>query len=138
METESQNTPVKAQPRKPARKRDQRTRRLVRVIERLSPTLSDPRYRPALQTAARLTLLVEATYQAIKDRGLINEDGSLYGGLDVFRRLADSQLSALKSLGLSPSSILPQNPGERSFDAVYERIERVRKTRADGDANKPA
>jgi hypothetical protein len=135
VETENSLTPVRH--RVAMRKRDQKIRRLVRHIEKLS-NLSNPRYRPALQTAARLTLLVDKTYELLKERNsLLNEDGEISSSLDAFRRLCDSQLAALKSLGLLPTSILPENAADKSLDAVYQRIAATKRTR-DKDPDEPA
>jgi hypothetical protein len=126
METETSIAAVRT--RAATRKRDQKIRRLVRHIQNLS-NLADPRYRPALQTAARLTLLVDRAYELLKDKSLLEDDGSMYSGLDVFRRLCDSQLAALKSLGLLPTSVIPENAADKSLDAVYQRIAATKKTR---------
>jgi hypothetical protein len=135
METENPITPVR--PRAATRKRDQKIRRLVRHFQNLS-NLADLRYRPALQTAARLTLLVDRAYELLKDRkSLLDEDGELSSSLDTFRRLCDSQLAALKSLGLSPTSVIPEHAADKSLDAVYQRIAATKRTR-DKDPDEPA
>ncbi len=109
-------------------------RRKVSALIRLSGNsiLTDPKYRPALQTAARLTLLVDRAYETLKSRAsLLDDDGELVSSLDVFRRLADSQLAALKAVGLMPTSVLPDSAGAGSLDAVFERIGRAKKARSE-------
>jgi hypothetical protein len=116
-----------AQPRAVTRKRDQQERRRVTKFAR-EGNLSDLRYRPALRLLARNTLLVDRLYLALKDRELMNDDGSAISAVDTFRRLCDSQGTLLKALGLTPTSVLP-NDRAGSLDAVFERIARTKKVR---------
>ncbi|HUY28569.1 MAG TPA: hypothetical protein VMV27_14250 [Candidatus Binataceae bacterium] len=89
------------------------------------------RYRPALQATARLSILLDTAYEHLKAReSLLDENDELSSLLDTYRRLSDSFLAALKSLGLTKTSILPD--GDRSFDAVFSRIARAKKAR-DGE-----
>ena len=99
----------------------------------------DPKYRPGFQMAAKILLVKERVYLSLKDRELINADGSVIGAVESFRRLCDSASAALKALGLLPSSVLPDDRAG-SLDAVFERISKVRKTRegAGNDEQKPA
>jgi len=73
-------------------------------------------------------LLGDRLYLTLKDRELVNEDGSAIGALESFRRLCDSTSTLLKSLGLMPTSLLPDERAG-SLDAVFERISKVRKVR---------
>ena len=84
------------------KKRDNQINARVLRFAELS-TLTDLRWRPALGSLARVTLLLERSYQLLKERPtLLNEDGELCSSIDVFRRLVDSQAGLLKSLGLMP------------------------------------
>jgi putative DNA primase/helicase len=104
-------------------------------VEKALPTLSDLRYRPALQSLARLTLLVDRTYEFLKGReSLLNDAGELSSSIDTFGRLVDSQAALLKSLGLMPTSVLPDGSAA-SLDAVFERIGRAKRTRESGSDN---
>jgi len=124
-----------ATPRAPTRKRDQKIRRAVRRLATIG-NLTDLRYRPALQATARLSILLDTAYEHLKAReSLLDENDELSSSLDTYRRLSDSFLAALKSLGLTPTSVLPD--GDRSLDAVFERIgkaKRAREKEPDGPA----
>ncbi len=114
------------------RKKDTQVRRLVRRFEGLA-RLDDPRFRPALQSLARLTLLLERSYEHLKGReSLLNEKGELCTSVDVIRRLCESQASLLKMMGLTPTSVLPDQP-DREIEAAYERITAMKRERGDGD-----
>ncbi|MGA7873050.1 MAG: hypothetical protein WCA22_19340 [Candidatus Binatus sp.] len=78
--------------------------------------------------AAEILLVKERVYLSLKDRELINPDGSVIGAVESFRRLCDSAGAALKALGLLPSSVLPDERAG-SLDAVFERISKVRRVR---------
>jgi hypothetical protein len=126
-------------PRVPTRKRDEQVRRKVRALTALGPGLADVRYRPALHSLARLTLLVDRAYLTLKARtSLVNDDdGELCSSIDSFRRLVDGQASLLKSLGLMPTSVVP-DARSGSLDAVYQRIEKIRKVKDDGAGPTPS
>jgi hypothetical protein len=122
MEATSQMTPAK-RPR-----RDQQARRQLAKLVKLSG-LDDVRYRPALANLARITLLLQRSYETLRQReSLLNEDGELCSSIDVVRRLAGTQADLLKQLGLMPTSVLPDDRAG-SLDAVFERISKVRKVR---------
>lgn len=126
-------------PRLPAKpQRDEKIRRKVRALAALGgPILADLRYRPALQSLARITVLIDRMYVTLKDRELVNDDGSAIGACDAFRRAVDSQASLLKSLGLMPTSVLPDERGG-SLDAVFERIAKTKKAREQGNESRPS
>ena len=46
-------------------KRDGQVRRAVRRLATIAPHLANPKYRPALQSLARITLLVDRAYQSL-------------------------------------------------------------------------
>jgi hypothetical protein len=134
-------TAIAPAPRGPhlsSRKRDQQRRRKVTALVRLSGR-EDPKYRPGFQLAAEILLVKERVYLSLKDRELINPDGSAIGAVESFRRLCDSEASLLKALGLMPTSLLPDDRAG-SLDAVFSRIEKVRAQRGSGNAeqNSPA
>jgi len=123
--------PTLQRPRAVTRKRDEQVRRKVRSIARLG-NLADLRYRPALQSLARLMLLGDRLYLTLKDSDLVKEDGSAIGALESYVRICNSTGTLLKSLGLLPTSILPDDRAG-SLDAVFERISKVRKVREGAD-----
>ena len=106
--------------------RDAQLRRIVQRYAELAD-LKDLKFRPALQTLAKLSLLLERSYMHLKQRKtLIDEDNELTKSIDVLRRLADSQFAMLKAIGLLPNAPLPQEP---ELDAVYDRIENMKRAR---------
>ena len=108
------------------RRRDLQVQRKVSRFTSLSK-LNDIRYRPALQSLARLTILSERAYAHLKDRkSLLDEHGELCRSIDVARRLIDSQTALLKQLGLTPNSSVAE-PDD--FEAAFERIETMKKAR---------
>jgi len=114
------------------RKKDMQVQRLVKRFEGLA-RLDDPRYRPALQSLARITLLLERAYEHLKTcESLLTDKGELCSSVDVIRRLCESQASLLKMMGLTPTSVLP-NQADREIEAAYERIAEMTKTRGDDD-----
>src|SRR5271154_6073128 len=71
-----------------AKKRDAQVRRVVQRYAEIAD-LRDVKYRPALQSLARVSILAERAYQHLKDRkSLLTDDGELCPSIDVFRRLA--------------------------------------------------
>jgi hypothetical protein len=119
-------------------KRDQAIRRLTVRYEKLSGA-AEPRLRPAFRSLAIVTLMLERAYAAIRDReSLLNSDGELCASLDAVRRMAATQSDLLRTCGLTAASI--SDRGDRSMDAVFERISKVRKVRegAGNDEQKPA
>jgi hypothetical protein len=139
MESANQITPAK-QPRGLARKRDQQVRRLTSKYERLSGTV-DPRLRPAFRSLAIVTLMLERSYQTLRDReSLLNDNGELCVSLDAVRRLCSTHADLLRTCGLTVASTLSDR-GDRSLDAVFERISKVRKVRegtGDSEQSSPA
>lgn len=126
METENQIAP--ARPRGMARKRDQQVRRLTIRYERLSGT-TDPRLRPAFRSLAIISLMLERSYQTLREReSLLNDGGELRASLDTVRRLLSTQKDLLRICGLTAESILSDR-GDRSLDAVFERIAKVKSVR---------
>ena len=109
-------------------KRDQQVRRAVRRLATIAPHLADPRYRPALQSLARITLLVDRAYETLRDRPLLDENGELRPSLDTLRRMIGTQSDLLKAVGLMPTSVQPDSQ-HKTLDAVFERIEKVRQQR---------
>jgi hypothetical protein len=73
--------------------------------------LEDLKWRPALQTLARVTLLVDRTYTILKERdSLIGKDGDLCRSIDVFRRPAASLICRRNLFKLSNIHWLPFHP----------------------------
>ena len=115
-------------------KRDEQVRRVVARFAQLAD-LEDLKYRPALRSLSKTTLLLERCYERLRDRkDLTNAKGELCASIDTFRRLADSQFAMLKAVGLLPNAPLPSAD---DFDAAFERIEGMKKLRDTGRNGKP-
>lgn len=114
-----------AKPRAPsrvARKRDERTRRLVRWLKRDATFLDKPRYGPMLRIYAGLTLKYETLLANINAKygdNLLDELGNAIPPLETLQRLAKACATIGSQLGLSPgaeramrhgSGIDPDNP----------------------------
>lgn len=85
-------------------KRDQQIRRAVTRLRTLVPHLDRPEYLPLLRSYARVTLLIERSYEVLRDGRLVDDDGELRGSLDTIRRLMTTQAQLARELGLSPSA----------------------------------
>jgi hypothetical protein len=98
--------------------------------------LKDLKFRPALLSLARITLLAERAYEVLKNReSLLNEKGELAESLDTFRRLALGQLQMLEMCGLTPKSAREMaHWAERDLDLVGQLAKRVT---VNGEAAKP-
>ena len=115
-----------------AKIRDEQVRRKERKFTSLAG-LDDLRYRPAMQTLARVTLLLERSYNVLKTRkSLLNKDGELCKSVDVVRRLAETQTRLLAIMGLTPTAAAVDHP-EREVEAAFERIEKMKRARGDDD-----
>ncbi len=109
-------------------KTDLHVRRIGKEIIRTAPHLTSPRYLPAVLSLARLTRLIDRAYEVLENRELVTVKGELCPSLDTFRSLVRAQAELLKSLGLMPTSVLP-NSNDHALDALFERIERMRAKR---------
>jgi len=100
--------------------------------------LTDTKFRPALLSLARITLLAERAYQVLKDRpSLLNAKGELCESIDSFRRLALAQAQMLDMLGLTPRAAQEMRSwAEKELDLVGMLAKRVGVT-VNGEA-KPA
>ncbi len=87
------------------RKRDQRVRRACRQILVVAPHLDDPKYRPLIQSFARISLLSVDGFEHLRERGLVGENGELRSSVDVFQRLVNTQMKLAEKLGLTPSAL---------------------------------
>lgn len=97
--------PTKRTTRK-QRERDQQIRRLTRRLQTLTPHLDRPEFLPLLRSYARLSILIERSYQVIRDAdSLIGEDGEVRGSVDTVRRLAETQSRLAEKLGLTPATL---------------------------------
>jgi hypothetical protein len=88
-----------------SRKRDQRLRRIVRQARRLAPHLDNPVFTPVLQTFGRVSLLLQDSYERLRDGELIGEDGELRPSIDTVRKLAETQARLAKELGFTPLTL---------------------------------
>ena len=88
------------------RTRDQQIRRLVRRLQVEVPHLDDWRFLPLLRSYARLSLLLERSYQVIRDsETLLGEDGEIRSSIDVIRRMSETQSRLAEKLGLTPATL---------------------------------
>jgi hypothetical protein len=89
--------------------------------------LKDLKFRPALLSLARITLLAERAYKVLKDRdSLLDDKGELCASIDVFRRLALGQLQMLEMCGLTPKSAREMaHWAERDLDLVGQLAKNV-------------
>src|SRR5262245_39679464 len=96
-----------ARPRTPsrvARKRDERTRRLVRWLKKDATFLDKPRYAPMLRIYAGLTLKYETLLANINERygdNLMDELGHAIPAVETLQRLGKACASIGAQLGLS-------------------------------------
>jgi len=111
-------------PKQWRRLKDEQVRTVASRFAALAPNLDDPRYRPASNTLARLSLVMERSYDFLKTRGdLADQSGiELCTSIDTFRRLCDSQLAMLAAMGLTPTAELPTAVSSAELDAVYHRV----------------
>jgi hypothetical protein len=99
------NLPAK-KPSRAQRERDQAVRRIVRKLQLLSPHLDDWRFLPLLRSYARVSLLIERSYQVIRNsESLIGEDGEVRSSVDTVRRLSETQSRLAEKLGLTPATL---------------------------------
>jgi hypothetical protein len=132
------NRPARPSPWK--LKRDGQVRnRMLRLTE--TTQLTDPRFRPLLGSLARISILVEQSFETLKQRpSLLDSRGELCSSIDTVRRLLDSQVAMLRLAGLTPTAVLP--PDAREFEAVFARIEKMKTVRGEnngsGKASEPA
>jgi hypothetical protein len=118
-----------------SKRRDEQIRRKVQSLSELS-NLADMKYRPVLQSLARISILTGRAYAHLKARkSLLNDDGELCNSIDAYRRLEETRLTLLKALGLTPSAVLPNGDGQE-FEAAFERIEKMKVVRAEGNNGK--
>lgn len=88
------------------RERDERVRRLVRVIRRATPgaRLDDPIFRPVLQSFCEISILKQLAYAELKDKPLLDDRGELRTSIESFRKLAEAQVRIARELGLTPAA----------------------------------
>ena len=113
------------------KRRDAQVNGRARRFAELS-SLEDLKWRPALQTLARISLLAERAYQVLKERpSLLDEHGELCKSIDAFRRLAETQAVLLKAVGLMPGSTVAESP-DKEIEAAYQRIESLKRVNGNG------
>lgn len=86
------------------RKRDERVRRAARSLLVVAPHLDDPKYRPLIQSFARLSILSIDAFDHLRRVGITNNEGELRGSVDTFQRLAMAQLRLADKLHLTPAA----------------------------------
>jgi hypothetical protein len=87
-------------------KRDQRLRRIVRRARTLAPHLDSPLFTPVLQSFGRISLLLQDSYEKLRNGDLIDDEtGELRPSIDAVRKLSETQMRLAASLGLTPLSL---------------------------------
>jgi hypothetical protein len=97
------------------RSRDGRVNRLRSAILRTAPHLRDPQFAPLVGTFARINLLALDSYEFLRERGLIGENGELRSSVDTVQRLSSALLKIATALNLTPAAI-GKLKGERPTD----------------------
>lgn len=88
------------------RRRDGRVRRACRqIIVVAAGQLDDPKYRPLVQSFARISILAVDAFELLREKGLLNAEGELRSSVDTFQRLVGMQLKLATALGLSPAAL---------------------------------
>ncbi len=86
-------------------RRDQRLRRIVRSARSLAPHLDNPIFTPVLQSFGRVSLLLQDSYEKLRNGDLIGDDGELRPSINTVRQLAETQARLARELGLTPSTL---------------------------------
>jgi hypothetical protein len=108
--------------------RDKRVKRFRCDLLRVSPQLDDPKYRPVVESFARISLLALDSYEFLRARGLVGKDGELRGAtIATVRQLVDSQLKMAQALGLVPGAEV--NDTIIDMEAIGARVARVMQTK---------
>jgi hypothetical protein len=97
------NLPAR-RPRK--RERDERVRRLARMIRREAPggRLDDPMFRPVLQSFCEISILKGLAFAELRNKPLLDDRGELRTSIETFRKLAEAQMRIARELGLTPAA----------------------------------
>jgi hypothetical protein len=69
----------------------------------VAPHLNDARFAPLVSSFARITLLGLDSYEFLREKGLVGENGELRSSVDAVQRLIGTQLKLANALGLSPA-----------------------------------
>lgn len=120
--------------RRPSRaRRDQQIRRAVSRLRTFVPALDRPEYLPLLRSYARITLLIERSYELLRDGSLVDENGELRASLDTIRRLMSTQAALGRELGLSPSAARSVIRQPKDLAAAFAEAEDGEVVEEDGD-----
>jgi hypothetical protein len=92
-------------PARRRRARDQRVKRLARQTIITCPHLDEPKYRPLVASFARISILALDSYEFLRERGLVGENGELRSSVETVNRLLSAQLKLAAALGLSPATV---------------------------------
>ena len=86
--------------------RDERVRRLARMIRREAPggRLDDPIFRPVLESFCEISILKARAYAELKDKPLLDNRGKLRASIETYRKLAAAQVRIARELGLTPAA----------------------------------
>lgn len=96
--------------RRPKRKffgrlRDARIQRFRKGLLEAAPNLDDDKYRPVVESFARLTIMIVDSYEFITKSGIIApKSGELRPSMTVLRQLMDSQLRMAIVFGVTPAA----------------------------------
>jgi hypothetical protein len=101
------------------RHRDKRVERLARKMRQVMPWIEDAD-RPACRAWAELEILAQTVYLALRERGVINEQGDARRLLDDYRKLRVAQIALSRELALTPASRIAIKAGksESAVDLV--------------------
>lgn len=90
----------------PASRRDQQIRRIATNLRKAVPHLNRPEFTPMIRGFAMVTLTLERSYAALRDKDPISPTTQeLRSSVDVIGRLAAHQAKLAAQLGLSPVSL---------------------------------
>ena len=94
-----------SKPRTGRRPRDQRVRRVGRQVITVNPHLDDPRYRPLVAAFARLAVLTSDSFEFLRARGLVGENGELRWSVETVNRLISNLFKTANALQISPAAL---------------------------------
>jgi|GEM_PF-3846562 len=96
---------VPAQPPGSRRRRDERVRRIARKLRRLTPSINNPAFEPAINRLARASVIEAELYQRIRAEGF--ED---LQRIEAWRRLVGTIAKLEDGLAISPAARIAAIP----------------------------
>jgi hypothetical protein len=106
----SDSLPIATPPRtrvakKKKRPRDERVRRFKRDLLKVAPHLDNPALGPLIQIFAQSALLSLDSYEFLRAKGIVGDDGELRHSVHTVQLLFNTQLKLANALGLTPASL---------------------------------